>query len=102
MRRIANRDWTGRLVLTLALTFVLGSSIHTGDHFGPLPPLQTDPDCDPDGGCLACQVLLGGVEQAAPVVLPTPAVQCVSVQVELERSAHAPTLRLAYPRGPPA
>lgn len=102
MMRGGSRKLVRGTAVAVALAFLLGTSLHLGlhGHCAGHDPGGGAPERD-EGGCLACQVLHGGIAQAAPALVPSPALEAVVVRAEPVRAGRAPELRLALPRGPP-
>lgn len=87
----------------VVLLFVVGSSLHLGQHghCAGHDPGGGAPSGD-ESGCLACQVLAGGLVETSGPLLPLPASEFVSLVVPPERAACAERLPCVFARGPPA
>lgn len=85
------------------LLFLLGTSLHLGQHghCAGHDPGGGAPD-ENDSGCLACQVLAGGLAEAAASPLPVPAFEVVAFVEESTQAVRGVRLPSAFARGPPA
>lgn len=85
------------------LLFVLGASLHLGQHgrCAGHDPSGGAPGGD-ESGCLACQVLAGGLVETAAPVLPEPALEFVSLVADPVQAVRRVWLSCFFARGPPA
>lgn len=90
------------VAVATALAFLLGTSLHLGlhGHCAGHDPGGGAPE-ENDAGCLACQVLVGGLVEVAAPLLPAPSPEFVPLVLLPERPTRALWLPCVFARGPP-
>ena len=90
------------MAVAAALAFLLDTSLHLGlhGHGAGHDPGGGAPE-ENDAGCLACQVLLGGLVETPAPLLPAPSPEFSLLVVPPERPTRALWLPCVFARGPP-